>query len=97
MVHLEVGQNRLTQPHPLHAFELPPGCDQRWLSSYFQGPCSGSLGSFCTNHILLPPQPRMIVRGGFFSSALPTMNDVGVRLLYALSPVSVGGLGVTSL
>jgi hypothetical protein len=26
----------------------------------------------------LSRQPRMIVRSGFFSSTLPTMNDVGV-------------------
>jgi hypothetical protein len=47
MVHSEFGQDRLTQPHPLKAFELARWVRSKVLSSYFQRSRSGSLGSFC--------------------------------------------------
>jgi hypothetical protein len=61
MVHFEFGQDRLTQPHPLKAFELAQGAI-KGAFVLFSTPLLGLVGFVLQNHFLVAERIFLILR-----------------------------------
>jgi len=87
MVHLEFGQDRLAQPHPLNSFELAQGAIKVPLEACFVTQQVIELG--CERNVLpkgFQLHPLGFHRGARFLVALQPPPQLLIRHLVALSP-----------
>ena len=74
MVHLEFGQDRLTQPHPLNAFELAQGAI-KGAFVLFSTTLLGLVGFVLQNHFLLSPWLAWYNHASLYAaSSFPTLS-----------------------
>jgi hypothetical protein len=94
MVHLEFGQDRLTQPHPLNAFELAQGAI-KGAFVLFSTTLLGLVGFVLQNHFLLSPWLAWYNHASLYAaSSFPTPSSesskAGLSLEAGFSPCFSG-------